>query len=343
LALAFAFAFAPSPMPTAPPDRRPPTMPRSPPALSVHPMDASSRDRAATGPLVTLRRSAAAPPAITRRQAIRLLGVAGLAMASGPGCATSAPQTPAPPVFSPDEIRALSALANAVIPPDADPGGAALGAVAYIEQLVTACDTASATIFADGPFSGRMPYPASNGQPSSTSPPNDFANWMDLDRVNAVAWRLNILGSSAIPGGAPNEKLLGTVVGIRAELHQGLAKAIAQNNPPLDQLSPIDLAAAFTNLDASFQSLLIDLVAEAAFAAPEYGGNPDGAGWRLCHFEGDSQPLGYSQWNGTTYVERAASPMSTANPGADPAPFTSDVTNLLNLVTAVLGGTVEAS
>ncbi|MGO9711727.1 MAG: hypothetical protein ACLQBL_22875 [Polyangiaceae bacterium] len=277
--------------------------------------------------------------ALTRRQAIRLLGVAGLFLATGPGCSNASP-APATPEFSPDEVRALNALADAVIPPDADPGGAALGAVAYIERLVTAFDGASVTIFADGPFSGRMPYPASNGQPSSTFPIDDFANWLELDRVNAVAWRLNVLGSSAVSGGAPNETLLGTVVGIRAQIHQGLATAIAQNATPLDQLSPSDLAAAFNDLDADFQSLLIDLVTEAAFAAPEYGGNPGGAGWTLCHFEGDSLPLGYSQWNGTTYVERADSPLSTPNPGADPAPLTSDVTNLLDLVAGFLGGTV---
>ncbi len=296
-------------------------------------------DATSTGSRIAL----IAPGSLSRRQAIRLIGAASVWMASGPGCKSASPSPPATPEFSPDEVRALSALADAVIPPDADPGGAALGAVEYIERLVSAFDGPSVTIFADGPFSGRAPYPSSNGQPSDRSPPDDFASWVELDRVSTVAWRLNVLGSGAVPGGAPNEKLLGAVAGIRAEVHQGLAAAIAQNAArPLDELSPSDLAAAFSNLDSSFQSLLIDLVTEAAFAAPEYGGNVDGAGWRLCHFEGDSQPLGYSQWNGATYVERAESPLSTPNPGADPAPFTSDVTGILDLVAAFLGGTVKS-
>jgi len=277
---------------------------------------------------------------LTRRQTIRMLGAASLLMVGGAGCHGASPTPPATPEFTPEEVSALNALADAVIPPDADPGGAALGAVAYIERLLTAFDGGASAIFANGPFSGRAPFPAPSGVASSSCPPDAFTSWVELDRVNAVAWQLNVLGSSAVPGGAPNESLLGTVVGIRAQVHQGLAAAIAQNPVPLDQLSPADLAVAFGALDVDFQSLLIDLVTEAAFAAPEYGGNPDGAGWRFCHFEGDSQPLGYSQWNGTAYVERPDSPLSTPNPGADPAPFTADVVNLLDLVAGVLGGTV---
>jgi hypothetical protein len=294
---------------------------------------------------MSLDRIVATPSSLTRRQAIRLLGIAGLAMAGGPGCTRrTSSAAPTTSEFSAIELRALDALADAVIPPDADPGGAALGAVPYIERLLTAFDDAqTSTIFAGGPYSGRTPYPSPNGLPSSNSPSNDFVNWVELDRVSAVAWRLNVLGSSAVPGGAPNEKLLGTVVGIRAQLHQGLAAAIAQNNPPLDELAPDDLATAFLALDADFQSLLIDLVTEAAFAAPEYGGNVGCAGWRLCHFEGDSAPLGYTQWNGSTYLQRADSPMSTPNPGADPAPMTADVIGMLNLVCGFLGGTTASS
>ena len=33
---------------------------------------------------------------------------------------------------------------------------------------------------------------------------------------------------------------------------------------------------------------------EGAYGAPEYGGNPDGAGWAAIEFPGDSQPRGYT-------------------------------------------------
>jgi len=62
----------------------------------------------------------------------------------------------------------------------------------------------------------------------------------------------------------------------------------------------------------------------------------------MVHFEGDSLPLGYSQWNGTGYDERPDSPMSTANP-SDPEPMTSDVAALLDEVVSALGGRTAQS
>lgn len=269
----------------------------------------------------------------TRREVLRLIGAAGVTLASGAGCKSSGAH-----VLSDAERRALAALADAVLPPDGEPGGAALGTVAYVERLLTAFDGAIPAIFAAGPYSGRQPFADGSGQPSSRAPANDFAGLVELDRFSAAAWRLRLFGSSALPAGAPNQSILGAVVGLRDQLRQGLAAAIAANRKPLDRQSPAELATSFNYLDPPFQSLLVDLVSEAAFAAPEYGGNPGGAGWRLCHFEGDSQPLGYSQWNGTTFVERPAAPLSTANPGADPAPLDARVRATLDIVVSVLGG-----
>ena len=66
--------------------------------------------------------------------------------------------------------------------------------------------------------------------------------------------------------------------------------------------------------------------------------NVGAAGWAQIHFEGDSQPLGYSQWDGAKYVERAESPLSTANPGADPAPMDAETRQVLATAVAFLGG-----
>src|SRR3569623_1827394 len=82
---------------------------------------------------------------------------------------------------------------------------------------------------------------------------------------------------------------------------------------------------------------MIELVCEAAWAAPEYGGNPGGAGWKLIHFEGDALPLGYSQWNGSEHVERPEAPLSPANP-SDPEPLSDDIRQVLATVISELGG-----
>jgi hypothetical protein len=260
---------------------------------------------------------------VTRRQLFHLLGAAGVLLRCGPSSGPTG-------VFSDDERSALGALANAVIPPDDDPGGEALGAIDYIERLITAFDAHVPAIFAGGPFSGRQP----DGQ--GNVPQNDFTNFIELDRVSEFAWKLKILG-----GPAPNDAILGPVVGLRDQVKQGLAAAMSSSPTPLAQLAPADLTDVFNRLDTSFRDLMIDLVTQAAFCAPEYGGNKDLAGWQLCHFEGDSQPLGYSQWDGKNHVERPDAPLSTANPGPDPAPMDAQTNQVLNAAVTFLGGRVN--
>jgi len=275
--------------------------------------------------------------AVGRRELIRLIGGAATVLASQPACKSDHAQSG---VFTDDERATLSIFADVVIPPDEDPGGAALGAVAYIERLVTAFDDPSAVpaIFANGPFSGRQPLPDAAGHPSANFPQNDFASFIELDRVNEAAWRFKVLGSAGLPNGGPNDKLKGAVLSIKDQLKNGIAAAIASADPPLAQQSPDDQLGTFNAQPTDFKDLMIELVTEAAFCAPEYGGNVGLGGWKMVHFEGDSQPLGYSQWDGKNFVERPDSPLSTANPGPDPSPIGSDVDALLKLVIGFLGG-----
>jgi hypothetical protein len=294
-------------------------------------------------PIVRLR-------AHSRRDVLRYIGgvtVAATVPLPTLGCST----TPAPAstgFFTDDERTALGALANAVIPPDDKPGGQALGAVEYIEGLMTAFDNESATvaptIFAGGPFSGRNPWPDENGQPSTDFPPNEFQNFLQLDRVKEAGWRLMLFGSSGVPGGGPNDAILGPVIGLREQMKTGLAAAIAGATAPLDQLDQSDLQDYFNSLETVFRALVIELVTEGCFGPPEYGGNANLAGWDICHFEGDSQPLGYSVWSTALgqYVERPDAPMSTLG-GPDPEPLDPQVTALLDSVVQLLGGMVFQS
>ena len=273
------------------------------------------------------------PWLLSRRQLIRALGGAAALVSIGlPGCGDNLHPSSGP--FTDPQRRALAAFADVIIPPDDEPGGAALGAVAYIEGLLAAFDAMPPAIFANGPFSGRTPF--ANG----TVPPNDFASFVELDRVAEAAWRLRVFGSAGLPNGAPNEAKLGAVPSLADQIKVGLDAAIALRGTGIDKLAPDELANLFDAQDDAWKALMIDLVAEAAFCAPEYGGNVDLAGWKLCHFEGDSQPLGYSQFNGTSYVERPDAPLTTANPGADPEPIDKDVEDLMKIVVAFLGGRV---
>ena len=243
---------------------------------------------------------------LTRRQLFRVVGGAAL-LAKLPACGDNAD-----PVFSHTERRLLRGFADVVIPKDDTPGGADLGAVAYIERLVTAFAALTPLIYAGGPYSGRVPYP------DGTYPTRDFERFIELDRVGLAAWQTELTS-------------------LETRLRAGLKTAAMTTTKAIDDLGPADFADLFDASDDDFKQLMLDLVFEATWAAPEYGGNPGGAGWGLIHFEGDSLPLGYSQWNGTTHVERPEAPLSTANP-SDPEPLSDDVRQILATVIQFLGG-----
>jgi len=259
------------------------------------------------------------------------------------GCNNETTVLPPTGFFTDAERSALGTLANAIFPPDDKPGGQALGAVQFIEGFLTSFDSASGTqppaIYGGGPFSGRAPYADADGNPSVNVPPNSFATYLPLDRVKDAGFRVQLFGSSVLASGAPNDALLGPVVGLRAQFKNGLADAmngaVANGYGPLAELDPADLRAYFNTVEVGFRDLLIDMVSQACFCAPEYGGNIGLGGWALTHFEGDQQPLGYSVWssNAGAYVERPDAPMSTAG-GPDPEPLSDDVVAFIDQLIA---------
>jgi hypothetical protein len=241
--------------------------------------------------------------------------------------------------FSDAERRALGALADAVLPPDDTPGGAALGAVNYIERLCTAFENSKPTVFAGGGFSGRVATPAADGTPSSSAPANAFATPAPLDRATEFAWRLYLYGSDGV-GGGPNDAVFGKVVGLRDVVKKIVAQAMGMSKTPLEKLTPQALKDVLAGLDADYRDTLVDLVSEAAFGAPEYGGNPGLAGWKMVHFEGDVQPLGFSWFDPSqnAYRERPDAPVSMANPSGDPDPLDDDTRAFIGQVVTLLGG-----
>jgi hypothetical protein len=285
-----------------------------------------------------------APP-FDRRALLRLLAAVPAVAAGVPACGSET--TPAADVgvvlfLTAEEKRSLGALANAILPPDDLPGGEGLGAVAYIDRLLTAFDVSPPAIFAGGPYSGRAPFPdEASGAATTTFPPNAFASFVPLDRYGEAAWKLTLFGSSGVEGGGPNDAVLGPIVGWQDQIRQGLAAAVASAGQPLESLSPPTLAAFYRMLDPDFKALLFDLVTQGAFAAPEYGGNTGLSGWSLCHYEGDVMPYGYSQFDPATqsYVERPGHPVSLPNPGPDPEPVTADTWTFVATIVEALGGT----
>jgi hypothetical protein len=302
-------------------------------------------------PLVGVLPKGEGSAALGRRELVKWIGAVTAARVL-PGCSSSSgaaapvkhpPPPPPPPFLSTKQQNALAALADYVLPPDQEPGGAALGVVSYVEGALTALEGATPKVFAGGPYSGREPFATPVGTPSSNFPEDDFTSFVPLDRYRLAAWKLRLLGSDGVDGGGINDAVIGKTIGWQTQVTTALDAAITAASAPLDATSPAAvIAEAWGALTPGAKAFLTELVIEGSFSSPEYGGNKSLAGFKLCNFEGDVQPLGYSLYDETigAYKELPDAPVSTANPGPDPAPLDDMTRNLIKTLATVTGGKV---
>jgi hypothetical protein len=264
---------------------------------------------------------------------------AGAAFALVPRCSR---QTYSYRFLTAEEVAGLGALADTILPPDQDPGGKELGTCEYVDRLLSAFD-GGGPIWSSGPFSGRAPEPAADGTASNRFPSDSFATALPMDRVHQLYWRHLIHGSAVQPG--PNDALDGANPGYRAVIRAGLANAQSKSRQLEGRaLELLDYAGALAVVQhllqdssgAGFIDLVMTFVAQACFAAPEYGGNLDRGGWKIAHWEGDRQPLGYSWYDPATktYREDPHAPVSTANPYPDVDPMDAETRTLVTLTAA---------
>lgn len=172
------------------------------------------------------------------------------------------------------QYAAVEAAADRLIPPvDGHPGGRALGVADYVDRLLGAFTFDPPRIWAGGPFSGRAGGEAS------------FGAFMPLSALEELAWRTRIEGSQ----GRPEREFNGPVRGWQEEYRDGLA-ALG------DDFATVGTEEQDRRLDAveAFKRLLYEHACEAAYGAPEYGGNRGTAGWAAISFPGDVQPRGFT-------------------------------------------------
>jgi hypothetical protein len=216
---------------------------------------------------------------------------------SGPGFYLAAPDSSRaqesdspssePGFFASEERAILAELADYIYP-----GSAQLGAVDFIERLLTAMDHSPPCIYESG-----------------------SGGFLSLNRVQEKAWRIYLYGSEAV-GGAPNEAVLGRVTGLRDIIRQGARDALS-----VSKSTPVGISGWWHALDRRFRETLTELCVQSALANPEYGGNKSGAGWASIHFDGNRNA--FSNWDpvSETYIEDPNRPLSTANPVPDPQPM----------------------
>lgn len=196
------------------------------------------------------------------------------------------PEQVAPLFLTDAEMVTLNALVDQLIPTDLSPGGSQAGCADAIQYLLSAFSFDPPMIFAGGPFSNR-----------AGSSVNHFDKFIELDRYEALAWRLRIEGSQNLPERSFN----GPVKGWQSIYRDGLAAlnsasslpgiAFANLPTPLKQLA---MSAPGNEAIAELINVAFPHTLEAMYGAPEYGGNRNLVGWGFTEFDGDVQPRGYT-------------------------------------------------
>ncbi len=148
------------------------------------------------------------------------------------------------------------------------PGAREADVTGYIDSMLGALgslDDAAPLVFAGGPWSNRH-----------TSGPDLMAHFLALDPVARIAWRRRLTGwqQQYRQGIATLDKLAGG----------DFTKASGAKQDKILVMSAV----------SSFMPLLFEHTIEGLYAAPEYGGNRDLAGWKEIGFPGDIQPRGYT-------------------------------------------------
>ena len=196
----------------------------------------------------------------------------------------------------------LSRLADSYLPVHSQESGKPVYDIAtFLEAFLSAFDHDPPRIYAGGPFSDRHPLP------NEPVPPDDFTGYLPLTRYQRLAWMLRLRGPQALadePFVVLRDDLKRNYVGLIEIITAGVRSAVQLANdfaPRPD--GPDQLLSA---AGPQFRTAFPGLVADAAFSAPEYGGNL--AAWQEIFYPGDSQPRGYR-------------PDEVSKPDAGPDPF----------------------
>lgn len=260
-------------------------------------------------------------------------------------------------------ILRLNAPSQASCPDGGDVDGDGVVSTADVIDAESAVFDARPA-FAGGPFSGRQPQPhfaiegtacqvchvapdqreaAAPPRAPATSnvyPPDFFAQFSRLPRLQRLSWRIRIVGAATVPEVVDNPlttTLLET--DLRRKYREGLAAldtlAQEQFGQPFVALTAAQQSLVLGKADPDFVTLLTYHTVEGLLCPPEYGGNRDLLGWQLVGFDGDSQPLGYEIYDESVpgnYRERPDKPNSGPNPDEDCRGFNAGINNFLNII-----------
>ncbi len=186
--------------------------------------------------------------------------------------------------LTPARYALLSAVFDALIPKGPNwPGAADAHAAWYLDQLLGAFDVDPPRIYAGGPYSGR--HGGVDG----------FSQFQRLTRVEEISWRTYLEGSK----GLPEREFNGPVKGLDDRLGVWLDALDANARKSGSAYSALGLEkrrrALLDLADTDFLQVVYEHCCEGAYGDPVYGGNFQRRGWDAVRYEGDRQPLGYTE------------------------------------------------
>jgi hypothetical protein len=202
-----------------------------------------------------------------------VLGTEGCTSSAGSSAGSTSPR--ALRFFTSHQAAVVEAATARIAPGPSDdpaeaghPGAREADVTGYIDSMLGALGTldgAAPLVFAGGPWSNRH-----------TSGPDLMARFMTLDPVARIAWRRRLQSwqQQYRQGVATLDKLAGGNFTTAGPAEQDKILAMSSMGP--------------------FTSLLFEHTIEGLYAAPEYGGNRNLAGWKDIAFAGDIQPRGYT-------------------------------------------------
>lgn len=248
----------------------------------------------------------------TRRRILQAGAGLGL-LALVPEAVLAAHATPPAPgtagrFLSARELDTLRALVDRLIPgppEDPDPGGVEMLVPEAIDLLLGAFAVDPPMIHSRGPFSDR-----------AGAAKNGFVEFVPLDALAELAWRIRLEGSR----GMPEREFNGPVKGLQTVYREGLAHLderaggsfAALPAPARDVL----LAAPGDGAVDAFLATVFGHSIEAMYGPPEYRLDHRLAGWAYTGW-GDTQPRGYTDAEVSGPAPRSG---ARAAPAAEPDP-----------------------
>src|SRR5262249_36155069 len=153
-------------------------------------------------------------------------------------------------------------LAAALAPEDQTVGAIGTDAVEYIDRWLAAFDAEVPTVYRGGPNSGREPFPdPATGQPSKKFPDDDFLDFVPPNRMQELAFRIELLGSASVPNGDINAPTVPATPGAQALYRDAVVQleqlAQQQGVASFAALSDADKLATFNKTPAEFKTAFL--------------------------------------------------------------------------------------